>query len=127
MVNVDRKLPLKALNTLAIFMGMVEAVSNGARLLFLMKMLDHEAEAIIRAQLRSLLGVVDDGHPERGWALMRSAIDQLVPLSNRVAKELYRIQDDPEIHDVTVYHLRRIQEAGKLLEGEKMVKMRVGS
>ncbi len=125
-MNVDRKLPLKALNTLAIFMGMVEAVSNGARLLFLVKMLDHESEAIITAQLRSLLGVVDDGHPERGWALMRSAIDQLVPLSNRVAKELYRIQDNSEIHDVTVYHLRRMHEAGKLLETEKLITMRFG-
>ncbi len=122
----DKKLSPKARNTVAIFITMVEAVSNSARLLFLMDVLDHEAAAIIRDQLRSLLAVVDDGHPERGWALMRSAIDQLVPLSNRVAKELYRIQDDAEIHDVTVYHLRRIQEAGKLLESEKLIKMKVG-
>ena len=121
----DRKLPLKALNTVAIFMGMVEAVCNSARLLFLVDVLDHEAAAIIRDHLRSLLAVADDGHPERGWALMRSAIDQLVPLSNRVAKELYRIQDDSEIHDVTVYHLRQMQAAGELLQREKMVKMRV--
>ncbi len=122
----DKKLSPKARDTIARFTAMLLSVSNSARFLFLMKMLDHEAEAILRDQLRSLLAVVDYGYPERGWALMRSAIDQLVPLSNRVAKELYRIQDDAEIHDVTVYHLRRIQEAGKLLESEKLIKMKVG-
>ncbi len=125
-MDVERRLPLKALNTLAIFLTMVEAVSSGARLLFLVDVLDHEAAAIIRDQLRSLLDVVADDHPKRGWALMQSAIDQLVPLSNRVAKELHRIQDDAEIHDVTVFHLRRIKDAAKLLEREKLIKMRVG-
>ncbi len=125
-MNVDRKLPLKALNTLAIFIAMVEAVSKSARLLFLVDVLDHEAAAIIRDQLKTLLAVVDDGHPEQGWELMQAAVHQLAPLANRVAKELYRIQDDAEIHDVTVYHLRRIQEAGKLLESEKLIMMKVG-
>ena len=57
---------------------------------------------------------------------MQAAVHQLAPLANRVAKELYRIQDDAEICDVTRFHLRRIKEAGKLLEGEKMIKMKVG-
>ena len=122
----DKKLSPKARNTVASFTAMVQAVSNGVQFLFLVRELDHEARAIICDQLRSLLAAVDDDRPERGFTLMRSVVKDLVPLSNRVAKELYRMQDNSEIYPVAAYHLRQMHEAGKLLEGEKMVKMKVG-
>ena len=109
-----RKIPLKALSLTA----MLKSVSGGANFLFHVGALDHEATAILRDLWRSLEATADEESRERGGALMRAVVEQLVPLSNRVSKELHSIKDNP----VAAYHLRHIHEAAKLLEQEKMVK-----
>ncbi len=109
-----RKIPLNALSLIA----MLKAVSAGSNFLFLIGTLDHEATAIITDQVRSLEATADE---QRRGALMQSVVEQLVPLSNRVSRELFAIKNNP----VAAYHLRHIHEAGKLLEGEKMVKRKL--
>ncbi len=106
-----RKIPLKALSLTA----MLKSVSGGANFLFHVGALDHESTAILRDLWRSLEATADK---ERRGSLMRAVVEQLVPLSNRVSKELHSIKDNP----VAAYHLRHIQEAAKLLEGAKMVR-----
>ncbi len=112
-----RKLPLKALTVIAT----LKAVSAGSNFLFLNGTLDHEAAAIIKDQVRTLEATGDEEHRERGGALMRAVVEELVPLANRISKELCSIKDNP----VAAYYLRHIHEAGKLLEGEKMVKRKL--
>ncbi len=114
----QKTLPPAVLKPVASLQAMLEATGAAVKFLFLSGALDHEAIAILIDQLRSLQASVDEERPERGWALMRSVVEQLVPLSNRVTKELFAIRDNP----VAAYHLRQIREAAKLMEGEKMVK-----
>ena len=106
-----RKLPLKAHCLIAT----IKAVSGAANYLHHADALDHESEAILCDLWRSLEAVADE---ERRGSLMRAVMEELVPLINRVTKELHSIKDNP----VAAYHLRHIHEAAKLLEGEKMVK-----
>ncbi len=106
-----RKIPLKVLSLTA----MLKSVSGAANFLFHAGALDHESTAILRDLWRSLEATADE---ERRGSLMQSVVEQLVPLSNRVSKELHSIKDNP----VAAYHARHIHEAAKLLEREKMVK-----
>ena len=108
------KIPLKVLSLTA----MLKSVSGAANFLFHVGALDHESTAILCDLWRSLEATAAEERREHGWSLMRSVVEQLVPLSNRVSKELHSIKDNP----VAAYHLRHIHEAAKLLEGEKMVK-----
>ena len=116
-----RKIPPAILKPIAILTAMLQAVSNGAKFLFLIGALDHEATAITTDQLRSLQVSVDEEPPGDWVALVRSIVEQLVPLSNRVMKELLAIQD----HPVADFYLRQVREAAKLMEGEKMVKWKL--
>ena len=109
-----RKFPLKAASLIA----MLKAVSAGSHFLFVNGTLDHEAAAIITDQVRMLEATGDEEHRERGGALMRAVVEELVPLANRISKELCSIKDNP----VAKFHARHIHEAAKLLEGAKMVK-----
>ncbi len=112
------KIPPAILKRLAILCAMIEAVGSAVKFLFLINILDHESTAIITYQLRSLQVAADEERQERGRALMRSVVEQLVPLSNRVTKELFAIRDNP----IAAYYLRQIREAVKLVEGEKMIR-----
>ncbi len=109
-----RKIPLKVLSLTA----MLKSVSGAANFLFHVGALDHEATAILRDMWRSLEATADE---ERRGSLMQSVVEQLVPLSNRVTKELMAIQNNA----VAAYHARHISEAAKLLEREKMVKRKL--
>ncbi len=113
----QKTLPPAVLKPVASLQAMLEATGGAVRFLFLSGALDHESTAILFDQLRSLQASVDEC-PE-GWvALVRSVVRSLVPLSNRVTKELQAIQDNT----VAGYYFRQLIEAGRLLESEKMVK-----
>ncbi len=77
-----KKIPLKVLSLTA----MLKSVSGGANFLFHVGALDHESIAILRDMWRSLEATADE---ERRGSLMQSVVEQLVPLSNRVSKELH--------------------------------------
>lgn len=107
-----RKLPPAILRLVGSLRAMIGAVGAGADFLLFVGVLDHESTAILLDQLRSLGSSVDER--SSGAELIRSVVRQLVPLANRVQKELMSIQGDP----VASYYLRQIREATKLLKGE---------
>ena len=107
----QKPLPLKALSLVAL----IKSVSGAAHFLSHAGVLDHESTAILHDLWRSLEGMADK---ERRGSLMQSVVEQLVPLSNRVTKELHSIKDNP----VAAYHFRHIHVAAKLLEQARMVK-----
>ncbi len=114
----QKTLPPAVLKPVASLQAMLEATGGAVKFLLLSGALDHEATAIVFDQLRSLQASVDEER-SGGWVvLVRSVVRSLVPLSNRVTKELQAIPNNA----VAVYYIRQLREAGKLLEAEKMVK-----
>ncbi len=114
----QKTLPPAVLKPVASLRALLEATGAAVKFLFLSAVLDHEATAIVFDQLRSLQASVDEER-SGGWVvLVRSVVRSLVPLSNRVTKELQAIPNNA----VAVYYIRQLREAGKLLEAEKMVK-----
>ena len=118
MYSHQKTLPPAVLKPVASLQAMLEAVGAAVKFLFLSGALDHEATAIVFDQLRSLQASVDEEH-SGGWpALIRLVLERLVPLSNRVTKELFTIRDNP----IAAYHLRQIRGAAELMKAEKMAK-----
>ena len=109
-----KKLPRKALTLTA----MIQSVSGAAHFLHHAGVLDHESTAILNDLWRLLAEATAEEYQQHRGQLMRIVVEQIVPLSNRITKELHSIKDNP----VAAYHAHHIQEAAKLLEGAKMVR-----
>ena len=109
-----RKPQRPILNIVAILDTMQWTIYSCFRFLSLLGVLDDEAMATISVQLQLLQATVDEWRPGRGEELINSVVRQIVPLANRIEKELRAIQDNA----VATFYLRQLHEVAKLIAAE---------
>ena len=102
------------LNIVAILDTMQWTIYSCFRFLSLTGALDDETTGTISVQMKLLEATVDEWHPGRGEELINSVVRQIVPLANRIEKELRAIQDNA----VATFYLHQLHEVAKLIVAE---------